>query len=87
MASDFQLDSKDQVIKTAGVERLEDIGTPLFQYKQFLVYWGSDLGAENRFNLILTPYHASINNLATPVVKTAEKTMKITYTLTEEVNP
>ena len=28
-------------------------------------------------------YLATINNLATPVIKTADKTMKITYTLTE----
>ncbi len=32
---------------------------------------------------LYTPYLATINNLATPVIKTADKTMKITYTLTE----
>ena len=31
-----------------------------------------------------SPYLATINNLTTPVQKTADKTMKITYTLTEE---
>lgn len=31
-----------------------------------------------------TPYLATINNLDTPVIKTADKTMKITYTITEE---
>lgn len=30
-----------------------------------------------------TPYLATINNLATPDIKTADQTMKITYTLTE----
>lgn len=30
-----------------------------------------------------TPYLATINNLQSPVVKTADKTMKITYTITE----
>ncbi len=33
---------------------------------------------------LYTPYLATINNLGTPVVKTADKTMKITYTITEE---
>jgi hypothetical protein len=32
---------------------------------------------------LYTPYLATINNLSTPVIKTADKTMKITYTLTE----
>lgn len=33
---------------------------------------------------LMTPYLATINNLATPVEKTADKTMKITYILREE---
>ena len=33
---------------------------------------------------LYTPYLATINNLAEPVIKTADKTMKITYTITEE---
>lgn len=33
---------------------------------------------------LYTPYMATINNLGTPVIKTADKTMKITYTITEE---
>ena len=33
---------------------------------------------------ILTPYLATINNLSQAVVKNADKTMKITYTLTEQ---
>ena len=32
----------------------------------------------------MTPYLATINNLETPVTKTADKTMKITYILREE---
>lgn len=32
---------------------------------------------------LYTPYLATINNLGTPVIKTADKTMKITYTITE----
>ncbi len=33
---------------------------------------------------LYTPYLATINNLGTPVIKTTDKTMKITYTITEE---
>ena len=33
---------------------------------------------------LVTSYLATINNLGTPVIKTADKTMKITYTITEE---
>lgn len=33
---------------------------------------------------LFTPYLATINNLSSPVIKTADKTMKITYTITEE---
>ena len=33
---------------------------------------------------LMTPYLATINNLDTPVTKTADKTMKITYILREE---
>lgn len=38
----------------------------------------------NRELYLYTPYLATINNLGTPVIKTADKTMKITYTITEE---
>lgn len=34
--------------------------------------------------VLISPYLATINNLAKPVVKTADKTMKITYILREE---
>lgn len=36
------------------------------------------------FPVLISPYLATINNLAKPVVKTADKTMKITYILREE---
>lgn len=32
----------------------------------------------------MTPYLGTINNLSSPILKTVDKTMKITYTLTEE---
>lgn len=43
----------------------------------------------NEYNMyrelfLYTPYLATINNLESPVIKTADKTMKITYTITEE---
>lgn len=54
------------------------------QYKCFLLGWGGSYGSEYRTMYLLTPYLASINNLSSAVVKTVDKTMKITYTLTEE---
>lgn len=41
-------------------------------------------GANNGNFAIRTDYLATINNLGTPVVKTADKTMKVTYTLQEQ---
>ena len=47
-------------------------------------YFYSSYGYHFRKELYLyTPYLATINNLSTPVIKTADKTMKVTYTLTE----
>lgn len=55
----------------------------------FLLYYAQYLNnAQNtvRANLLLnSPYLATINNLPTPVQKTADKTMKITYILREEI--
>lgn len=53
-----------------------------------IIYWniirrdGSSSAYGNYF-LLLTTYLATINNLSTPVTKTADKTMKITYVVTE----
>ena len=84
VAGDFQVTAEDKVIRTQGSFRLNDAATPLFQYKQFLVGWGGSYGSEYRTMYLLTPYLATINNLSSAVVKTVDKTMKITYTLTEE---
>ena len=84
VAGDFQVTASDAVIHTQGSMRLNDSATPLFQYKQFLVNWGGSYGSEFRTMYLLTPYLATINNLSSAVVKTVDKTMKITYTLTEE---
>lgn len=84
VGGDFQITADDKVIHTQGSFRLNDAATPLFQYKQFLLGWGGSYGSEYRTMYLLTPYLASINNLSSAVVKTVDKTMKITYTLTEE---
>lgn len=84
VGGDFQVTAEDKVIHTQGSERLNDAATPLFQYKNFMVGWGGSYGNEYRTAYLLTPYMASINNLSQAVVKTVDKTMKITYTLTEE---
>ena len=84
VGGDFQITAEDKVIHTQGSARLNDAATPLFQYKNFLVGWGGSYGNEYRTAYLLTPYLASVNNLSQAVVKTVDKTMKITYTLTEE---
>ncbi len=82
---DFVIDGSDNVIQTLGGIRTGSLATPLFQYKEFLVGWGGSYGNEYRYNYLLTPYLATICNLSQAVVKNADKTMKITYTLTEQV--
>lgn len=84
IGADFQIMANDTVIKTKGNQRLNHAATPLFQYKHFLLGWGGSYGNEFRTMYLLTPYLATINNLSSAVVKTTDKTMKITYTLTEE---
>lgn len=84
VGGDFQVTAEDKVIHTQGSARLNNAATPLFQYKNFLIGWGGSYGNEYRTAYLLTPYLASLNNLSQAVVKTVDKTMKITYTLTEE---
>ena len=84
VGGDFQITVADTIIRTQGSFRLNDAATPLFQYKNFLLGWGGSYGSEYRSMYLLTPYLASINNLPSAVVKTVDKTMKITYTLTQE---
>lgn len=48
------------------------------------VYYTESSSSPNSFSVIKDPrYLATINNLSEPVVKTASKTMKVTYTITE----
>lgn len=52
-----------------------------YAYQEFFYsYYGWKFRKEA---YLYTPYLATINNLSSPVIKTADKTMKITYTLTE----
>lgn len=80
---DFQIKPDDTVIQTLGSKRLLYVGTPLFQYKEFLTAWGGNYGSDYHSTFLLTPYLASINNLDSAVIKNTDKTMKITYELTE----
>lgn len=80
---DYQIKPDDTVVQTVGSTRLLNLGTPLFQYKEFCFGWGGNYGSDYRMCFLLTPHLASINNLSTAVVKTTDKTMKITYELTE----
>ena len=83
---DFQITIEDKVIQTVGTKRFPAIGTPLYQYKEFLLAWSSSYGSEYMLIFLLTPYLASINNLSSAVVKTTEMTMKVTYELTEQIS-
>ena len=53
-------------------------------YGPFMLMYDRDEMAIRRHVYLMTPYLATINNLPTPVQKTADKTMKITYILREE---
>ena len=80
VGKEFMILADDTVVLTKGDDKLLSMSTPLFQWKQFLI----SFSASYRNIYLLAPYLATINNLPSAVVKTADKTMKITYTLTEE---
>lgn len=84
IAYDYMVKPDDTVVQTAGNYKFNYIATPLFQYKEFVFFWGGNYGSDYRLAYLVTPYLASINNLSTAVVKNTDKTMKITYELTEE---
>ena len=56
------------------------VGPYLFGYSSFDDYYNYYIGS---CTSLIPQYLATINNLSSPVTKTADKTMKITYTLTE----
>ncbi len=84
IAYDFIITANDTVVPLAGAARFPYIGTPLFQYKEFLTGWGGNYGTDCHTTWLLMPYLATVNNLSAAVIKNADKTMKITYTLTEQ---
>ena len=81
----FQVDAGDNVIRTEDGYVCESVSTPFFRYKEFLVAWTGEYGTIRRECFLITPYLATICNLAQSVVKGPSKTMKVTYTLREEV--
>ena len=84
VAYDFEIDVNDNVIATFAGERCGNVSTPFFRYKEYVFAWGGAYLNQYRYTWILTPYLATICNLSQAVVKNADKTMKITYTLTEQ---
>ena len=81
---DFEIDIADNVIETYAGTRCGNVATPFFRYKEYVFAWGGAYLNQYRYTWILTPYLATISNLSQAVVKNADKTMKITYTLTEQ---
>ena len=81
---DFEIDVNDNVIATFAGERCGNVSTQFFQYKEYVFAWGGAYPNQYRYTWLLTPYLATICNLSQAVVKNADKTMKITYTLTEQ---
>ena len=85
VGSDFLINTEDRVFRKANNAPWTYTGSPLFQYGPYLFSLGGYDAKHTRQNLfLLTPYLATINNLETSVIKTADKTMKITYTIQEE---
>ncbi len=84
--SDFMILEDDRVVKTINGNPLTSCCTPVFQYGPYGITFGrNSSGSYTVYKglWLITPYLATINNLATAVIKTADKTMKITYTITE----
>ena len=84
VAYDFEIDVNDHVIPLFAGEHCGNVSTPFFQYKEYVFAWGGAYLNQYRYTWLLTPYLATICNLSQAVVKNADKTMKITYTLTEQ---
>ena len=85
----FLINSNDEVVRTFKKNNYSGI---LFEYacsniiKQgpFAIIYGFYDERLYKNIFLNTSYLGTINNLSSPVLKTADKTMKITYTLTEE---
>ena len=83
----FTIDEEDRVTQVYATNVFSDyMGRP-FQNGVYLFAFGGCYRNScyycYKYLYLITPYLASINNLSEAVVKTADKTMKITYVLTE----
>ena len=47
---DYQVKPDDTVVQTVGSTRLLNLGTPLFQYKEFCFGWGGNYGSDYRIH-------------------------------------
>ncbi|WP_151410759.1 hypothetical protein [Anaerococcus sp. Marseille-P9784] len=87
IGSDFVIDKNDNVLRTKS-SYFYRLMTPFIEYGTFIIGYGSYVRDNYRslykMLYLMTPYLGTINNLSSPILKTADKTMKITYTLTEE---
>lgn len=84
IGDNFILNTKDEVIPKRKIQSIEN-RSRIFTYGPYLYYFYADNRSSiNKRISVLTPYLATINNLASPIIKTADKTMKIIYTLREE---
>lgn len=84
---DYWIDTNDNVFRHVEYQLGYNTSSPFFECGVYsLTYgtysYGSSKAIYKTLRLV-TPYLATINNLGTPVIKTADKTMKITYTVTE----
>jgi hypothetical protein len=86
------IDMSSNTIKTTRFYSRNDYGTARIGYTAELIYNGKLFSVEigprinerdTRTTLINPMYLTTINNLETPVVKTSDKAMKITYTITQ----
>jgi len=87
IGSDFILTADDTVIHTNNSNPLNYICTPLFISAPYALAFGRyqyNTMTIYKHLFLVSPYLASINNLSESIIKTADKTMKITYTVTEE---
>ena len=71
-------------VEPAALKGFNSPGLKVGPYMLGYSVYGSSSVAVDRSVALMTPYLATINNLANPVTKTADKTMKITYILREE---
>lgn len=83
----FLIDKNDKVIYT-DTTNIRFLSTPLINIGPFMIGYYTDASYGNctlyKLLFLHTQYLGTINNLSSPILKTADKTMKITYTLTEE---